>query len=133
MSLKLLAAMPAKKPPLTEFGRRLTALRQARGLTQVQLAEAIGATQRIVSRLETVAEYPTVPLLVEFARVLKVSADELLGLKVPAKIEPPAQLPEERRLWKKLRLVAALPERDQRAVLRFIDSAALAKAARRSA
>jgi transcriptional regulator with XRE-family HTH domain len=132
MSLRLLA-MPAKKPPLTEFGRRLTALRQARGLTQVQLAEAIGATQRIVSRLETIAEHPTVPLLVELARVLKVSADELLGLKPPPKVEAAVQPPQERRLWKKLRLVAALPERDQRAVLRIIDSATLAREARRSA
>ena len=133
MTLRLVGVMPAKKPPSTEFGRRLTALRQARGLTQVQLAQAIGSTQRIISRLETIAEHPTVPLLVELARALKISADELLGLKPPPKAEAPVQLPEERRLWKKLRLVAALPERDQRAVLRIIDSAALAKAARRSA
>jgi len=133
MALKLVGAMPAKKPPSTEFGRRLTGLRQARGLTQVQLAEAINSTQRIISRLETIAEHPTVPLLMELARALKVSADELLGLKPPPKTEAPVQLPQERRLWKKLRLVARLPERDQRAVLRIIDSAALATHARRSA
>jgi transcriptional regulator with XRE-family HTH domain len=133
MALKLVGAMPAKKPPLTEFGRRLTTLRQSRGLTQVQLAQAIGSTQRIISRLETVAEHPTVPLLIELARALKVSADELLGLRAPPKTEAPVQLPEERRLWKKLRRVAELPERDQRAVLRIIDSATLATAARRSA
>ena len=133
MSLRLVGAMPAKKPAATEFGRRLTELRQSRGLTQTQLAQVIGATQRVISRLETIAEHPTVPVLVELARALKVSADELLGLKSPPKVEAPVQLPEERRLWKKLRQVAALPERDQRAVLRIIDSAALAKAARRSA
>jgi len=133
MGLRLLGVMPAKKPPLTEFGRRLTALRQARGLTQVQLAQAIDSTQRVVSRLETVAEHPTVPLLVAIAKALKVTADELLGLKAPPKLDVAPQPPEEKRLWKKLRLVAQLPERDQRAVLRLIDSAALAKDARRSA
>jgi transcriptional regulator with XRE-family HTH domain len=123
MGLTLVDVMPAKKHPETEFGRRLVAVRQARGLTQVQLAEATGTTQRVVSRLETVAEYPTVPVLLEFCRALKVSADELLGLKPPPKVEPPRQPPEEKRLWRHLRVVAQLPERDQRAVLRFIDTA----------
>lgn len=73
------------------------------------------------------------PQLIAIAKALRISTDELLGLKgLPraATAKPP---PEERRLWKKLRLVAALPQRDQRAVLRFIDSAALAREARRSA
>ncbi len=126
MSLRLVGVMPAKKQPETEFGRRLVAVRQARGLTQTQLAEATGTTQRVVSRLETVAEYPTVPVLLEFCRALKVSADELLGLKPPPKVEPPRQPPEEKRLWRHLRVVAQLPERDQRAVLRFIDTASRA-------
>lgn len=128
MSLTVVV-MPAKKQPETEFGRRLVAIRQARGLTQTQLADATGTTQRVVSRLETVAEYPTVPVLLEFCRVLKVSADELLGLKPPPKVEAPRQAPEEKRLWRHLRVVAELPERDQRAVLRLIDTAAKAKRA----
>ena len=132
MALKLVADMPAKKPPQTEFGERLVALRQARGLTQVQLAAASGATQRVISRLETVAEYPTVPLLLAFAKVLRVSADELLGLK-KARVEVLSRSPEEKRLWKKLRLIASLPEKDQRAVLRLIDSVALGHEARKSA
>lgn len=126
MSPTVAGLMPAKKQPETEFGRRLVAVRQARGLTQVQLAEATGTTQRVVSRLETVAEYPTVPVLLEFCRALRVSADELLGLKPPPKVEPPRQPPEEKRLWRHLRVVAQLPERDQRAVLRFIDTASRA-------
>lgn len=129
MALKVVGAMPAKKPPMTEFGKRLMALRQQRGLTQVQLAAAIGSTQRVVSRLETVAEHPTVPVLVALAGALKVSADELLGLKPAPRVEAPRQAPEEKRLWRHLRVVAALPERDQRAVLRLIDSVARAQRA----
>ena len=119
--------MPAKKQPLTEFGKRLVAVRQARGLTQVQLAKATGTTQRVVSRLETIADFPTVPVLLELCRALRVSADELLGLKAPPRVEAARQPPEEKRLWKHLRLVAQLPERDQRAVLRLIDTAARAR------
>lgn len=127
MALMLAAAMPAKKPAHSDFGRRLVELRTARGLTQTQLAEAIGTTQRVISRLETVAEHPTVPLLVALCGALRVSADELLGLKATPRVEVPRQPPEERRLWRHLKLVAALPERDQRAVLRFIDTATRAR------
>ncbi|MGQ0508544.1 MAG: helix-turn-helix domain-containing protein [Myxococcaceae bacterium] len=130
--LKLVGAMPKKKQPLTEFGVRLTQLRQARGLTQVQLAQATGTTQRIVSRLETVAEFPTVPVLVQLARALRVSTDELLGLKPPPKVAAPARPVEEKRLLRQLRQVEQLPEKDKRAVLRLINSVAHA-APKRSA
>lgn len=119
--------MPAKKQPQHEFGRRLSELRQARGLTQVQLASKLEVSQRAISRLETVAEYPTVPLLVAICDALGASADELLGLKPPPKAAAARQPPEEKRLWRHLKLVASLPERDQRAVLRIIDSTAKAR------
>ena len=115
--------MSKKVDPPSEFGKRLAALRLAKGLTQTQLAEAISSTQRTVSYYETTAEYPTVQALLAIAKVLHVSLDELVGLK-PSKERPQAQPKEERRLWKQFRLIAQLPERDQRAVLRFISTAA---------
>jgi len=56
MDRTLLLAMPKKVRPASEFGERLAALRQARSLTQVQLAEEIGSTQRAISRYETIAD-----------------------------------------------------------------------------
>lgn len=128
MALTLIATMPKKKTPTHAFGARLMALRQARGLTQVQLAQVAGTTQRAISYYETVAEYPTVPALVALAEALHVSADELLGLKPPPKAAAPTSptAPEEKRLWRYFRQVARLPERDQRAVLRLINSVASA-------
>ena len=61
-------------------------------------------------------------MIAEIARILDVSSDELLGLK-PAAASSAHAAAEERRLWKHLRRIAQLPERDQRAVFRFIDSA----------
>jgi len=58
--------------------------------------------------------------------ILHVSTDELLGLKPPPRVDPRRQPADERRLWRHLKLVASLPERDQRAVLRIIDTAARA-------
>lgn len=123
MRLTLLGVMPKKKQPMHEFGMRLMELRQRRGLTQVQLAESAGLTQRAISYFETVAEYPSVPALIALAKALGVSTDELLGLK-PVTSADAAVAPRERRLWKKVRQVARLPEKDQRAVIRLINSVA---------
>lgn len=116
--------MPKKVKPCSPFAERLTALRRARGLTQIQLAEKIGSTQRALSSYETVAEFPPAPVVVELAKALGVSADELLGLK-PRKAKAEKVVdedPEIRRLWKTFQLVLALPERDRRAVVRLIHS-----------
>ncbi len=122
--------MPKKVQPSTPFGQRLTQLRSARGLTQVQLAQIIGSTQRAISRYETVAEFPPTPVLVDIAKALKVSADELLGLKPPAKTKLQEDA-ETRRLRKQFQQFMALPERDRRAVIRLINSLS-ARPARRA-
>ena len=58
-------------------------LRSQRGLTQTQLAELIDSTQRCISRYETVAELPPASVIVQLAQALKVTTDELFGLKPP--------------------------------------------------
>jgi transcriptional regulator with XRE-family HTH domain len=113
------ATMPKKVDPASDFGRRLLALRQERGLTQTQLADAIGSSQRAISHYETVAEYPPASVVVALADALRVSTDELLGKKRrPAPKEPP----ETRRLWRQFRQVMSLPEKDRRAIVRMINS-----------
>jgi transcriptional regulator with XRE-family HTH domain len=82
-SALILRGVPKKIPSNSPFGRRLTQLRMARGLTQIQLAELIDSTQRCISRYETIAEFPPAEVLVQLAQALDVSADELLGLDKP--------------------------------------------------
>src|SRR5690349_3280250 len=93
--------MPRKIIPSSHCGRRLMQLRLDRGLTQIDLAESIGSTQRTVSHYETAAEYPPTEVLVKLATFFKVSADDLLGLKPPAQPPRPKESPETKRLWKK--------------------------------
>lgn len=119
---KIWDAMPKKVKPTFPFGERLMKLRAERGLTQTQLAEMIGSNQPCISTYETVAEYPPTSVLVDMAKALKVSADELLGLKSGANKLQPADNPEERRLWKVFRKMLSLPERDRRAVIRLVNS-----------
>jgi transcriptional regulator with XRE-family HTH domain len=119
---KIPLVMPAKKEPQTAFGKRLFTLRRARGLTQVQLAEALGTTQRVISHYETNAELPPSSIIIPLARVLVVSTDELLGLK-PAQSNGNSSV-ERQRLWKRFQKMDALPTKDQRAVIRLINSLA---------
>ena len=48
----------------------------------------------------------------------------------PPKVERFEEDSETRRLWKRFQHVTSLPERDQKAVIRLINSLALASAAR---
>jgi transcriptional regulator with XRE-family HTH domain len=123
----ILGEMPRKQKIESDFGPRLLALRKARGLTQEQLAEATGSTQRAISSYETQASYPPAPVLAELAQGLSVTIDELMGAKKPPKALQQPMDAETRRLWKKFQQVMSLPERDQRAVMRLLNSLVAAK------
>lgn len=121
MPLTIARAMPRKKYGETSFGERLQSIRKARRLAQVQLAEAAATTQRAVSYYETEAGLPPAPAVIALAQALGVTSDELLGLKTP-KVAPVQEDPEARRQWKRFQMIATLPERDQKAVVRLIHS-----------
>jgi len=126
MPLTIALDMPRKKYEETSFGKRLALLRKTRGFTQVQLAKAAGTTQRAISYYENEAGFPPAPAVMDLARVLRVSTDELLGIRPQpreaTKLEQLHRDPESRRLWKRFQQMAELPEKDQRAVIRLINS-----------
>jgi transcriptional regulator with XRE-family HTH domain len=124
--------MPRKNYGETSFGERLQAIRKARGLTQVQLAEAAGTTQRAISYYETEAGFPPSPAVIDLAKALRITTDELLGVKAP-KVERINDDSESRRMWKRFQMVSTLPERYQKAVIRLIHSLVAAGPARRNA
>jgi transcriptional regulator with XRE-family HTH domain len=120
----------ARQPEQTGFGRRLAELRKARNITQVQLARTLGTTQRAITYYENEADYPPVDAIIHLADALGVSADELLGIDngggkaARGRSSQDQDDPQVRRLWKKFRQVTRLPEKDQRAVIRLINSLA---------
>jgi transcriptional regulator with XRE-family HTH domain len=123
--------MPRRKKEDSSFGPRLTAIRQARGFTQVQLAQAAGSTQRSISYYENDDGIPPASVVIASANALKVSADELLGLK-PPRVERVNDDAETKLLWKRFQMVTELPEKDQRAVIRLINSIVVVGASRRN-
>lgn len=104
------------------FGERIERLRKARGLTQEELAERIGSTQRVIAYYEGETTHIPSNLLVPLAKALRISVDELLGLK-----RDQIQSPRYASLWRKLKKAEALSKKDQKAVLHYIE-ALLAKA-----
>jgi len=100
------------------FGARLATLRQARGLTQAELGEAVGVSQRVIAYYVSDDAQPPGAMLADLARALAMSADELLGLKPLAE----RKSAKTARLLKRLRKVADLPPADQRAVLKVVDA-----------
>ncbi len=116
--MKLLVEPGMKKRTLDGFGDRLAQIRKARGLTQGQLGKAAGVSYRVIAYYEQEDAQPPGAILVDLARTLKVSTDELLGLK-PAREKPS---PRTARLLNRLSRVGQLPRADQQAVLKMVDA-----------
>lgn len=76
------------------FHERVRALRQARGMSQVELAKCLGVTKQSVSNWENDNIQPSIDMLVKVARVFSVSTDYLLGLESDQVINV-RDLPEE--------------------------------------
>ena len=63
-----------------EIGKGIAQRRKQMGLSQEELAKQIGVTRQAVSKWESGAALPSVDNIVELARVLDASVDELLQL-----------------------------------------------------
>lgn len=73
---------------LADFGTRLAELRKAAGHTQVELANELGVTRRMIAYYEGETEHPPANLLPTLARALGVTIEALLGT-APARRPPP--------------------------------------------
>lgn len=67
------------------FSERLKRYRKEKNLTQQQLADALGVSNKSVSRWESGGGYPDLPLLVPLAKALGVTADDLLDEEKPVR------------------------------------------------
>ncbi len=62
------------------FGERLYSLRTAAGLTQEALGEQLHVTKSVISYYERHERLPSAEVLIELARIFRVSSDYLLGI-----------------------------------------------------
>ncbi len=87
---------------MNNIGQRIKDLRKKNNLTQEKLADFLGVTYQSVSKWETGTSMPDIGIIVPLARVLQVSADELLGMKPIEQDERKAYFDAEYfEFWKK--------------------------------
>jgi transcriptional regulator with XRE-family HTH domain len=101
-------------------GRRLARLRKARGLTQAELAVQLDTIQGVISDYESDRRRMHAELVVRLAQVLKVSADELLGLKKAKGAAGHGAL--SLKLTRRLQRIERLPPARQKLVLQTLDT-----------
>ena len=76
-----------------DFGKFVAELRKEKGMTQLELAEKMGVTDKAVSKWERDLSCPDINSLPNLAEILGVSVDELMQIKREA--ENPKQSPKE--------------------------------------
>jgi transcriptional regulator with XRE-family HTH domain len=109
---------PTPLPPSDlSLGKRLAKHRKALGLSQEALAEVMGLSRKQVVDYETGRVHLNDEMIVRFALTLKISADEILGLKPMRHSEDQPEL----RFTRRLRDLSQLPEDKKRAVLKILD------------
>lgn len=64
------------------FGKVVATLRKKNGMTQLELADKLGVTDKAVSKWERNLSFPDVAILPELAEILNVSLDELMQRRV---------------------------------------------------
>ena len=64
---------------MTNFVDRLRTIRKDKGVTQKQVAQAIGTTEQNYQRYERGSQQPTLPVLLALADYFDVSLDYLVG------------------------------------------------------
>ena len=99
------------------FGRRLKELRKRRGLSQKELAEIISVHYLQISQYETGTYFPTVGKLIDIAKALQVSMDDLFGDVVPDEKQV-----SNLRLLRRFRELETLPKEDQDTAIKLIDA-----------
>ena len=99
------------------IGKRLAEIRKSRGFTQVEVGGQLGMTQALVSDYERGKLRVHGGLIVGFAKALRVSSDQILGLKDTNG----HSIFKDRRFLKRLQKIDKLSRRDRQILLATID------------
>ena len=62
------------------IGKRIAKARKVAGLTQAELSEKIGISEKYLSRIECGKQVPSIVIITRICEELRVSADKLLSL-----------------------------------------------------
>ena len=108
----------ATRKGMESIAQRVAQIRKERGITQEEMASLLNISQSIVSEYERGELRLHGELIIRLAKILGVTADEILGLE-PAKDNGSVK---NRRLLRRLQKIDKLSKRDQEALLRTVDA-----------
>ena len=106
-----------KQPTTIDFGKRLAKYRKASGLTQQALGDEVGVSKRVIAYYEGETKYPPAHLIIPLAKALRISTDELLGVKRQA-IDFDDKFAS---LWRRLKVIESFSEKEQKALLQYVE------------
>jgi transcriptional regulator with XRE-family HTH domain len=111
---------PHKFRGMNTISMNIRKLRKAHGLTQVELARKLQATQKVVTSYETNKRTPTLEKLRKLSQVFEVSIDEIVGKQELVTEEERPHLHGNSRTAKVQQLFDKLPPLEQRSILKQI-------------
>ena len=78
-----------------DIGRRIAHFRKEKNITQEQLGEAVGVTNRTVSKWESGVSSPGIDLIPTIASALGITLDQLFGVETPKESADISQVVKE--------------------------------------
>lgn len=113
--------MPKRKYQLPEikepFGKRLARLRKSAGHSQYTFADEVGISKRMIAYYEIQTTHPPTHLLPVFAKVLGVSADQLLGMVKVKEVKG-----RDSRLRRRIEEIEKLPAAQRKQIAQYLDT-----------
>ena len=100
-----------------KIGKRIALIRKERGMSQLELAEKIGISRKLVTDYETGRIRIFDEMILRFAIALKVTSDTLLGLKDFNYEKPLPSL----RVMRRMKEIDNLPEIKKKFILKALD------------
>ena len=111
------------RPPVKDappFGQQLAFFRKRKGITQSELARAMGMTRKAIDYYERRATNPNLDFIQRAAKILDVPIAELLGEQPPSERHHPGP---KSTLQRRLEEIQTLPRSKQNAILQVLDMA----------
>lgn len=108
-----------EKTFFAQLGARITALRKAQNITQVQLAQELEVSQQTVNAYEVGRRRMPVSSLPVIARYLGVAIEELIGESPSAAARKRGPTPK---IQQQMERIQRLPKAQQRLLMQMLDS-----------
>jgi transcriptional regulator with XRE-family HTH domain len=114
-----LAVPPKLQRPRPRRGAHLTALRKAAGLSQAELASAIGETQQNVAYWEQSEYPPRADVLPRLAKTLGVRVEDVIAIETTTPARRPGPVGRAQKAFEQ---VARLPRRQQDKIIEIVEA-----------